>query len=235
MIDVAAQRPHFSAEDAQRFARELFGRNPSSARQLPSDRDQNFYLEEPSGEAFVLKIASAAETAEVLDFQNQVLLHLAKSQQVAFPQPLPSGDAYIATVTGSGSVELALPRDASADIRADTGSGGIRIELDQPVAPRLDAADHRELDQGAAAVERTEPDVVFLLARSEGLEACLGFCRWLREHDYIDAALVSGVEDDDADEPPRRRRPFDRQRGRHGARHGQISSRSWVLATPPIV
>ena len=77
MLDVAAQRPHFSVEDAQYFAREHFGRHPSIARQLPSDRDQNFYLEEPSGGAFVLKISGAAEEEEVIDFQNQALLLLA--------------------------------------------------------------------------------------------------------------------------------------------------------------
>jgi len=33
---------------------------------------------------------------------------------------------------------------------------------------------------GAAAVDTFRPHIVFLLARSESLEACLEFCRWLR-------------------------------------------------------
>ena len=95
MFDVAAQRPHFSAEEAVQFAREHFVCQPTIVRRLPSDRDQNFYLEEPSGAAFVLKIASAAEKEEVLDFQNQVLLHLgrggsrtAPTRLTTFPKPL---------------------------------------------------------------------------------------------------------------------------------------------------
>ncbi len=114
MLDVAAQRPHFTTLDAQRIVREHFGRHPITARQLPSDRDQNFYLEEPSGEAFILKIASAAETEEVLDFQNQALLLLTTkpvlnlpkghsplatrhSSLTPFPQPLATRHSPLAT------------------------------------------------------------------------------------------------------------------------------------------
>ena len=39
------------------------------------------------------------------------------------------------------------------------------------------------LEQGAAAAEEVRPDVVFLLARSEALDDCLEFCRWLRSHE----------------------------------------------------
>ena len=63
MFDAAAQRPHFSVEDAQHIAREHFDRHPSITRHLPSDRDQNFYLEEPSGRAFVLKISGNSKLA----------------------------------------------------------------------------------------------------------------------------------------------------------------------------
>jgi 4-aminobutyrate aminotransferase-like enzyme/Ser/Thr protein kinase RdoA (MazF antagonist) len=76
MLDVAGQRPRFSGEDAQRIVREQFGRDVSGAQELPSDRDQNFYLEAASGNAFVLKIASAAEEDGVLDLQNRALLQL---------------------------------------------------------------------------------------------------------------------------------------------------------------
>ncbi len=99
MFDAAAQRPHFSVEDAQHIAREHFDRHPSIARQLPSDHDQNFYLEEPSGRAFVLKISGAAEEEEVLDFQNQALLLLATrhSPLAPFPQPLATRNSQLIT------------------------------------------------------------------------------------------------------------------------------------------
>jgi 4-aminobutyrate aminotransferase-like enzyme/Ser/Thr protein kinase RdoA (MazF antagonist) len=99
MFDAAAQRPHFSIEDAQHFARDHFGRHPSIARQLPSDRDQNFYLEEPSGRSFVLKIAGAAEEEKVLDFQNQVLLHLCRGASRADSGEVPKTPATMSAPT----------------------------------------------------------------------------------------------------------------------------------------
>jgi len=90
MINVAIQRPRFEDEDALRIARDYFGRVISRLRQLPSDRDQNFYLEEASGDAYVLKIAGTAEKAEILDLQNKAMQHLAEimgrpSMQGPFP------------------------------------------------------------------------------------------------------------------------------------------------------
>jgi len=53
--------------------------------------------------------------------------------------------------------------------------GALRTDLDD-----ADVHAAASLEQGAAAAEEVRPDVVFLLARSEALDACLGFCRWLR-------------------------------------------------------
>ena len=76
ILDVAAQRPKLTEEQAIGLAQELYGVTAVLARELPSDRDQNFYLEAPDSRAYVLKIAGSAEEEAVLDFQNQALLHL---------------------------------------------------------------------------------------------------------------------------------------------------------------
>lgn len=69
--------PRFTATQALEIARALYGLEVR-AEALPSERDQNFKLVTPGGEAFVLKIANAAERREVLDFENQAMAHVAR-------------------------------------------------------------------------------------------------------------------------------------------------------------
>jgi 4-aminobutyrate aminotransferase-like enzyme/Ser/Thr protein kinase RdoA (MazF antagonist) len=72
MYEVMQNRPHFTCEDAARLAQEFFGKK-TQVSLLPSERDQNFHLREDSGAEYVLKIASAAERVEILDFQNRAM------------------------------------------------------------------------------------------------------------------------------------------------------------------
>jgi Ser/Thr protein kinase RdoA (MazF antagonist) len=55
-----------------------------TARQLPSERDQNFLVTDDSGQQLVLKIANAAESRAFLEAQNAVLDYLA--ERVSFCQ-----------------------------------------------------------------------------------------------------------------------------------------------------
>lgn len=89
MASVHDNRPPFSSEAAQQLAQALYGLT-AAARPLPSDRDQNFHLTTGSGEQFVLKIASAAEAADVLDLQNQAMCHLAQDETLPTPQVQPN-------------------------------------------------------------------------------------------------------------------------------------------------
>lgn len=101
MSTVAENRPRFKPEEAQRTAEDLYGVH-GSVRELPSERDQNFLLEDESGRQFVLKVASAAEREEVLDLQNRAMEHLsADLPGYSFPHPVPAlhGDK-IAAVPG---------------------------------------------------------------------------------------------------------------------------------------
>lgn len=56
---------------------ELFGIR-ATARQLPSERDQNFLLTDDADRKFVLKIANPRESRAFLEAQNSVLKHLAE-------------------------------------------------------------------------------------------------------------------------------------------------------------
>jgi Ser/Thr protein kinase RdoA (MazF antagonist) len=55
-----------------------------TARQLPSERDQNFLVTDDSGQQLVLKVANIAESRSFLEAQNAVLEYLA--ERVSFCQ-----------------------------------------------------------------------------------------------------------------------------------------------------
>jgi 4-aminobutyrate aminotransferase-like enzyme/Ser/Thr protein kinase RdoA (MazF antagonist) len=79
MTSIVQHAPRFSDQDAVSIAHDLFGID-ACARQLPSERDQNFHLTCHTGEQYVLKVANATESAEVLEFQNQVMMHIARKK-----------------------------------------------------------------------------------------------------------------------------------------------------------
>jgi 4-aminobutyrate aminotransferase-like enzyme/Ser/Thr protein kinase RdoA (MazF antagonist) len=76
-MSLAVDRPRFSEEDASKFAQKFYGLK-AIARPLPSERDQNFHLSSHEEREFVLKLSSAAETKDILDFQNQAMARLAQ-------------------------------------------------------------------------------------------------------------------------------------------------------------
>ncbi len=79
----------------------------ASARQLPSERDQNFLVSNASGEKFVLKIGNALEERAFLEAQNSALKHLAT--RVTFCQrlvPAASGEEIAAVETTSGATHF---------------------------------------------------------------------------------------------------------------------------------
>lgn len=85
MSVLEAKAPAFSVAEAEEIAKRNFGVS-GSARSLVSERDQNFQLRSDDGREFVLKIANPAEDPEVLDFQTQALLHIARVNP-KFPVP----------------------------------------------------------------------------------------------------------------------------------------------------
>src|SRR5215211_2242406 len=98
--------PRFNVESALAIAGEHFGIR-ASARQLPSERDQNFLLTGASGEKFVLKIANALEDRAFLEAQNSVLKHL--ETRVSFCQrvvPASAGEEISTVQAANGATHL---------------------------------------------------------------------------------------------------------------------------------
>jgi 4-aminobutyrate aminotransferase-like enzyme/Ser/Thr protein kinase RdoA (MazF antagonist)/murein DD-endopeptidase MepM/ murein hydrolase activator NlpD len=73
-------RPSLAPEEALQVVRDEFGIAAESARSLPSDRDQNFLIQDQgSAKRYVLKVSHAGEDPAVLDLQNRMLEHLARA------------------------------------------------------------------------------------------------------------------------------------------------------------
>jgi Ser/Thr protein kinase RdoA (MazF antagonist) len=70
--------PTFTRAEALAVAKREFGM-AGAISTLPSERDQNFLIVDGRGEKFVLKIANAHDTPELLDFQNRAMRHVEES------------------------------------------------------------------------------------------------------------------------------------------------------------
>jgi hydroxylysine kinase len=81
---VAASAP-VSCDDAVKLARDYYGLDATATR-LTGERDENFKLSCLDGRHYVLKIASAAEAAEVTDLPTAALLHVERVDP-GFPCP----------------------------------------------------------------------------------------------------------------------------------------------------
>ena len=71
-------RPNFGVDDVLMAVDDLYGFQ-CEARELPSYSDQNFLITRDDGVKFVFKVANDEEPTEVLQFQQNVLMHLQKS------------------------------------------------------------------------------------------------------------------------------------------------------------
>ncbi|MCB1608815.1 MAG: aminotransferase class III-fold pyridoxal phosphate-dependent enzyme [Xanthomonadales bacterium] len=80
-MSLISQPPSFSVAQACALARLHYGVE-ASAEALPSERDQNFRLVTADGQQHVLKIANAAESAQMLAAENAALKHLAPTDLV---------------------------------------------------------------------------------------------------------------------------------------------------------
>ena len=67
--------PSFSAEDASRLLRDVFGVEGVLSA-LPSERDQNFRVQDGEGRQFIFKIANASEPLAAVEFQIALLRHI---------------------------------------------------------------------------------------------------------------------------------------------------------------
>jgi 4-aminobutyrate aminotransferase-like enzyme/Ser/Thr protein kinase RdoA (MazF antagonist) len=80
MVEDRLIRPQLTSEEALHLTATRFGLRVDVAQPLPSERDQNFLLEDKSsGRRFVLKLAHAGEKRSSIDLQNRMLEHLARA------------------------------------------------------------------------------------------------------------------------------------------------------------
>ena len=102
MSTVTTRRTRFSDADALGIAREIWGRE-GEARELPSERDQNFLIARGT-ERWVLKLAGSAERRDVLVMQNAALDWLsARAPDLPVSRVVPSrSGAAVATVPDPG-------------------------------------------------------------------------------------------------------------------------------------
>jgi 4-aminobutyrate aminotransferase-like enzyme/Ser/Thr protein kinase RdoA (MazF antagonist) len=92
-----ASRPALSDADAVELARSCFGVDPATARDLGSERDRTFMLEDADGgPVAILKVSNTSEAPEVLDMEAEVALHVTRADPglgVALPwRPVQTGD-----------------------------------------------------------------------------------------------------------------------------------------------
>jgi len=98
------QGPKFLRLDAEQYALNLFGIK-ARARELYSERDQNFHLLCEDGNEYMLKIANVSEKKKDLEIQNQVMMQLSQNTSPSMcPKPLParSGEKIISIKNRDG-------------------------------------------------------------------------------------------------------------------------------------
>ncbi len=124
----ASPRPTLSLKDAVRLARDLYGLR-AEARELPSERDQNFHLQDAAGQEFVLKISGTAEQEAVLDFQNKAIAHL-----MTVGEELPCARVWT-TTAGESIARVAGVNGATHFVRLLTYVPGKPLALVKPHSP----------------------------------------------------------------------------------------------------
>ncbi len=105
--------PSFQAEAAADLAEQVFG-VAGSLSPLGSERDQNFMVEDGSGERFLLKLSNSAEDEAGVSYETEALLHI-----VGTDPGLPVMEP-VRTATGSYWARVDPPGGASHLIRMFT-------------------------------------------------------------------------------------------------------------------
>ncbi|HEX2270493.1 MAG TPA: phosphotransferase [Pyrinomonadaceae bacterium] len=210
-MQLLVHTPAFDVDAAREMAGELFGIT-ATARALPSERDQNFLLTNNVGEKFVLKIANALESRELLEAQNAMLDHLANHVAVTprVRQTLSGeligtrADHLVRLVTYLPGVPLAEIAPHSPELLHDLGSK--LGQMDRALADFDHRAVHRDFHWDLANGNRIIDEYSGLVAERELVRKCrVEFKTDLRRsvihgdaNDYnilIEADRVSGLID----------------------------------------
>jgi 4-aminobutyrate aminotransferase-like enzyme/Ser/Thr protein kinase RdoA (MazF antagonist)/murein DD-endopeptidase MepM/ murein hydrolase activator NlpD len=90
-MTAVAHPPRLTADAAERIADEIFG-VIGRATALPSERDQNFLIQDAGGSRAVLKVANAGEDRGVLEAENAAMRHLAPTGLAPSPLATRAGE-----------------------------------------------------------------------------------------------------------------------------------------------
>jgi 4-aminobutyrate aminotransferase-like enzyme/Ser/Thr protein kinase RdoA (MazF antagonist) len=168
--------PSLSLDTAAALVERLYGLT-SVATALPSERDQNFLITAPDGGRFVLKLANASETRDVIDAECDALRHLAATSLC--PRLIPTLDQrnvaehddhfvrLITAVSGQTLGSTALHGDA---LRRDIGRalGTIDARLASFDHPAFHRTFHWDLAHATSVVREHLP-----LVRDAALRECI--------------------------------------------------------------
>jgi 4-aminobutyrate aminotransferase-like enzyme/Ser/Thr protein kinase RdoA (MazF antagonist) len=135
---LSAARPQLGADDAIAAAEQLFGVTVAAARDLGSERDRTFALDDAHGEVVaVMKVSNPSEDPAVLDMEAAVALHVTVVDPglvVALPwRPLAGGEPGPAR-TGD------QPESLRAAWSGEETTHWVRLYEALPGASRIDAA-----------------------------------------------------------------------------------------------
>ena len=170
MLDIKFDLPHFTLAAAQQLARNLYHLS-GSLHALPSERDQNFYLQTESGDQYVLKIANPAEPFESLDLQNQTLARLAATA------PHLSLPRVVASVSGLAITPITNSAGQTNRVRLFTYVPGKLWAECNPHTPEL----FRSLGEVLATIDRGLEGFAHEAARRQ-LKWDLAQADWIQEY-----------------------------------------------------
>jgi hydroxylysine kinase len=136
--------PQLTDADARRIARELYGVEGETLR-LRGERAHNTRFTTADGGQYVLRVASASEPDEAIDFHAQALVHLERSApHLPVARMLPSRNGQLVP-----AVDVAGRRHR---VRLETFLPGVTFDDDQVVSPAGMAAIGALLGGVAAAL-----------------------------------------------------------------------------------
>ncbi|MBC7364754.1 MAG: aminotransferase class III-fold pyridoxal phosphate-dependent enzyme [Candidatus Aminicenantes bacterium] len=96
MPQLTYQKPKLQLNEIKSLAQDRYGLKIKRIKPLAGDRSQNFLLESEEGNKYAIKISSAFDHPEELDFENQVMILLRqKLPEYQFPLPLPDVDGQL--------------------------------------------------------------------------------------------------------------------------------------------
>src|ERR671931_1445764 len=106
MSVLEAPPPRFAPDEVADIAARLFGVE-GTARNLGSERDQTFLIDDGAGGGGVIKISNLGEDPDVLDLETQAIMHVAHvAPELPVARPRPAGADYRPTVDGPDGVHF---------------------------------------------------------------------------------------------------------------------------------